>query len=101
MASVARWMAWTRSRASASLSGWVWSLRSSPAQNARPSPVKMIARVSSSAVAWSNALVTSSISWRFMAFRRSGRLSATVRTPSSPRVLRTVDSEGWLVTGRT
>ena len=46
MASVARWMASTRSRASASLAGWTCSSRSSPAQKARPAPVKMMARVS-------------------------------------------------------
>ena len=62
-------------------------MRSSPAQNARPAPVKTMARVPSSALASSKARATSSMSWRFMALSRSGRLSANVRTPSSPSSL--------------
>ncbi len=90
MASVARWMASTSWRASASLSGWTCASRSSPAQNARPAPVKMMARVSGSALASSKACATSSMSWAFMAFSRSGRFSATVLTPCSSRSLSTV-----------
>ena len=83
IASVARWMARTRSRASASPSGCTCSLRSSPAQNARPAPVNRMARVASSAWASSNATATSSMSWRFIAFMLPGRFSVMVRTPCS------------------
>ena len=62
IASVTCWIAPTTARASASLAGWVCSLRSSPAQNARPAPVKMMARVAGSSLASANARSTSSMS---------------------------------------
>ncbi len=70
----------TRSRQSNVLPS---AARSAPAQNPRPAPVTTIARTSSSPSARSNASISSRPIVGVNAFRRSGRLSVIVSTPSA------------------
>ena len=57
--------------------------RSAPAQNPRPAPVIMTARMSSSSSARSTASINSYSIWRLNAFSRSGRFRVIVRIFSS------------------
>ena len=56
--------------------------RSVPAQKPRPAPVTITARTSSSASEASNASISSRPITGVNAFKRSGRLSVIVNTPS-------------------
>src|SRR5215213_9987988 len=71
--------------------------RSAPAQNARPAPVTMTARTSSSASEASNASMSSRPISAVNAFRRSGRLSVMVRTPSATSEVIVSKSMGGIV----
>src|ERR1700694_3714457 len=64
------------------------ALRSCPLQKARPAPVMITARMSSSPAASRSASATASSNPSVMALRTLGRLSVSVSTPSS-RVART------------
>jgi hypothetical protein len=57
--------------------------RSAPAQKARPAPVTMTTRTPSSPSARSSAAMRVSSISLFTAFRRSGRFSVSVQTPSA------------------
>ena len=68
---------------SSSPNGLPSTLRSMPAQNARPAPVTITARTSSSALTSTNVASSSSAISTVNALSCSGRSSVTVRTPSS------------------
>ena len=68
-------------RAASLLSAKVSGSRSAPAQKARPAPVTMTARTSSSLSAMSAALINSSIIVFVQAFSRSGRFKVTRAMP--------------------
>ena len=69
---VSRWLSWRNSRGSQSRSK---RLRSPPALNALPLPVRMTARTARSSAAFSKATRSAEASSLSIALRRSGRLS--------------------------
>ncbi len=70
-----------RWRCSPGPGGAPWSLRSRPAQNPRPAPVRTATFTSGSAAISSRASWSSATIWKLMAFRRSGRFRVTTRMP--------------------
>ncbi len=62
---------------------WVASTRSSPAQKARPVPVRITARTCGSASAFSRSWLRPASMGPEMVFIRSGRFSVMVATPSA------------------
>src|SRR3954454_16334441 len=78
---VSRCESWRNSRGAQSRSE---RLRSPPALNARPSPVRITARTAPSSAAASNSARSASAISPSIALRRSGRASATTSTPSAP-----------------
>src|SRR4051794_7446468 len=79
---VSRCESWRNSRGSQSRSK---RLRSPPALNALPAPVRITARTSARSAAPSKAARSAAAISPSIALRRSGRLSASNSTPSSPR----------------